>query len=371
MTLQITKERVFGLDLMRTVAITFVFLGHCLWIYSGANSMSASVFQVFAFLGVEIFFVLSGFLIGSILYRLFLEESFTPKTVLVFLKRRWFRTLPMYYLVLIINILIAFFYETGDTNLWRYFLFLQNVNAAMLPFFPESWSLSIEEYSYLILPFMLLVFGFLFKPKNRSLFFLMIIGVLIVSSFLARIWFHATTNNTDIVIWNATVKSVVIYRLDSIFIGVLCSWIAENFRSYWAQYKNAFLAIGFLAIGFLFTGIGYFQILIPSHPLFWNVFYLPLVSISIAFFLPVLSQWKTLDSKIAKPITFISIISYSIYLLHYSIILQVMKNSFPINPQNTIALHLFTACYGVITFALSYLTYRFFENPFMNLRDKN
>jgi peptidoglycan/LPS O-acetylase OafA/YrhL len=260
MTLQITKERVFGLDLMRTVAITFVFLGHCLWIYSGANSMSASVFQVFAFLGVEIFFVLSGFLIGSISYRLFLEESFTPKTVLVFLKRRWFRTLPMYYLVLIINILIAFFYETGDTNFWRYFLFMQNVNAAMLPFFPESWSLSIEEYSYLILPFTLLVFGFLFKPKNRSLFFLMIIGGLIVSSFLARIWFHATTNNTDIVIWNATVKSVVIYRLDSIFIGVLCSWIAENFRSYWAQYKNAFLAIGFLAIGFLFTGIGYFQI---------------------------------------------------------------------------------------------------------------
>jgi peptidoglycan/LPS O-acetylase OafA/YrhL len=371
MRLQVTKERVFGLDLMRTVAIAFVLLGHCLWIYSDANGLIAAVFQVFAFLGVEIFFVLSGFLIGSILYRLFLEESFTAKTVLVFLKRRWFRTLPMYYLVLIINILIAFFYETWDSNLWRYFLFLQNVNAAMLPFFPESWSLSVEEYSYLVLPFIQLVFGFFFKPKNRSLFFLMVLAVLIVSGFLARIWFHTTTNNSDIVIWNANVKSVVIYRLDSIFIGVLCSWIAVNFKSYWTQYKRVFFAIGFFAIGFLFTGIGYFQILIPSHPLFWNVFYLPLVSISIAFFLPVLSQWKTFDSKLAQPITFISVISYSIYLLHYSIILQVMKKSFPINPQNTIALHLFTACYVVITFVLSYLTYRFFEKPIMNLRDKN
>jgi peptidoglycan/LPS O-acetylase OafA/YrhL len=356
---------------MRAVAIAFVFLGHCLWIYSGANGFISIVFQVFAFLGVEIFFVLSGFLIGSILYRLYVEESFTTKTVFVFLNRRWFRTLPMYYFALIINIGIAFFYETRDGNLWRYFLFLQNLNAAMLPFFPESWSLSIEEYSYLILPFLLLVLGFLFKPKNRSLFFIAIIGVLILSSFMARIWFHATTNNTDIVIWNAHVKSVVIYRLDSIFIGVLCSWIAIHFNSYWMQYKNVFFAIGVFAIVFLFTGIGYFQILIPTHPLFWNVFYLPLVSISIAFFLPVLSQWKTFDSKLTKPITFISVISYSIYLLHYSIVLQVMKNSFPIHPQNTIALHLFTACYGLITIALSYLTYRFFEKPIMNLRAKN
>lgn len=371
MGMNYTKERIFGLDLMRAVAIAFVFLGHCLWIYSDAKGIIASVFQVFAFLGVEIFFVLSGFLIGSILYRLYVEESFTTKKVLVFLKRRWFRTLPMYFLALIINIVIAFFYETWDANWWRYFLFLQNLNAAMLPFFPESWSLSVEEYSYLILPCVLLVFGFLFKPKNRSLFFLMIIGLLILLSFLARIWFHTTTNNTDIVIWNAHVKSVVIYRLDSIFIGVLCSWIAVHFKSYWIQYKNVFFAIGVFAIGFLFTGIGYFQILIPTHPLFWNVFYLPLVSISIAFFLPVLSQWKTFDSKLAKPITFISIISYSIYLLHYSIILQVMKNSFPINSQNTMVLHLFTACYGLITIALSYLTYRFFEKPIMNLRDKN
>ena len=371
MILNNTQERVFGLDLMRTVAIGFVFLGNCMWIYADLNGLIASVFQFFAFLGIEIFFVLSGFLIGSILYRLFIEERFSVKTVYVFLKRRWFRTLPMYYLVLIINILIAFFYETWETNVWCYFLFLQNLNATMLPFFPESWSLSIGAYSYLILPFMLLGFGFLFKPINRSLFFLTIIGLLILSSFLARIWFHTNTNNTDIVIWNANVKSVVIYRLDSIFIGVLCSWIAINFKFYWTQYKNVFFAIGVFAIGFLFTGIGYFQILIASHPLFWNVFYLPLVSISISFFLPVLSQWKTFDSKLAKPITFISIISFSIYLLHYSIILQVMKNSFPINPQNTIALHLFTACYGLITIALSYLTYRFFEKPIMNLRDKN
>ncbi|WP_309640176.1 acyltransferase [Flavobacterium sp.] len=367
MHLTSTKERVFGLDLMRALAIILVLLGHCLWIYPSTNVFLTSIFQVFAFLGVEIFFVLSGFLIGSIVYRLYVDEEYSKKTVFYFLKRRWFRTLPTYYLVLLMNVLIAFFYTSLDGNVWRYFLFLQNFNGTMLPFFPESWSLSIEEFSYFLLPLALL----LYKPKNRSLSFVVIISVLISMSLMAKMLFHIATNNTDINLWNAAVKSVVVYRLDAIFIGVLCSWIAFNFQLFWKKFSKMFCLFGILSMAFLFVGIGYFRILITTHPLFWNVFYLPLVSISIAFFLPILSQWKTFDSKLSKPITFISMISYSIYLLHYSIILQLMKSWIVIDPQNLLKLHIFTAVYIAITVTLSYFVYRFFEKPMMDLRDKN
>ena len=371
MTLNTNKIRVFGLDLMRAFAIVLVVVGHCLWIYPNATGLVASVAHIFAFLGVEIFFVLSGFLIGSILCRLYVEEEFTKATVFHFLKRRWFRTLPGYYLAVLINVLIAYLLASPVENIAQYLIFIQNFNTPMLVFFAESWSLSVEEYSYLILPFCLLFLSVFFKPKNRSRFFGLMVCAFILLSFIARILFHYHTQNIDIMIWNSGLKSVVIYRLDSIFIGVLCSWIAIYFKAIWVKYKTVFCLLGFFSIGFLFVGIGYFQILIETHPLFWNVFYLPLVSVAIAFFLPLLSEWKTFDYRLSKAITFTSVISYSIYLLHYSIILQLMKNFIAVDPRNTTALHIFTFIYCFVTLIASYLMYRFFEKPIMDLRDRN
>jgi peptidoglycan/LPS O-acetylase OafA/YrhL len=146
--------RIFGLDLMRTIAILMVLSGHCLWIYPQDDSLFHQLLQLFGFFGVEIFFVLSGFLIGKILYHLYLKDDFSLATVFYFLKRRWFRTFPNYYLVLLINILIAGFIGQETPKLWRYFFFLQNFKITMLPFFTESWSLSIEEFAYIVLPFL-------------------------------------------------------------------------------------------------------------------------------------------------------------------------------------------------------------------------
>ncbi len=100
------KERIFGLDALRATAILMVVSSHVLWIYPKSNAFIPTLFELFGFWGVELFFVLSGFLIGSILYKTFVNENFTLKSVFHFLKRRWFRTLPNYYLVLLLNILI-------------------------------------------------------------------------------------------------------------------------------------------------------------------------------------------------------------------------------------------------------------------------
>jgi peptidoglycan/LPS O-acetylase OafA/YrhL len=368
---QSLQNRIFGLDLMRVIAILMVLFGHCVWIIPERDNLFHQLLVLSGFFGVEIFFVLSGFLIGKILYQLYLKEDFSMQTVFYFLKRRWFRTLPNYFLILLVNIGIASFVGYAALSWWKYFFFIQNLNTTMLPFFPESWSLSVEEFAYITLPFFLFILGSFSKPKNKSRFFLWSVIVLIAVFFCAKFYYHITTQNSTLTQWNLSLKAVVIYRLDSIFIGVLASWIYLNYTSFWSKNKYIFLVVGLLLFFFQFVGIGSLGWTIEVMPMFWNVFYLPLISIAVACFLPFLSEWKNEQSIVQKPVTFISLISYSIYLLHYSVILLLMKEYIIIDNQNPIALTLFLGSYTSITILLSYLLFRFYEVPMMNLRDKN
>jgi peptidoglycan/LPS O-acetylase OafA/YrhL len=366
-----SENRIFGLDLMRAMAILMVVFGHCVWIFPITNGLFHQLLVLSGFFGVEVFFVLSGFLIGKILYQLYLKEDFTFKTVFYFLKRRWFRTLPNYYLVLLINIGVAGIVGYPLFYLWKYFFFLQNWNTTMLSFFPESWSLSVEEFAYLILPVFLLLLGIIVKPSHKPKFFLWSVIVLILIFFCNKIYYQNITENTTLTQWNMSLKAVVMYRLDSIFIGVLCSWVYCNFITFWQRSKYIFFVLGTLIFLFQFVAIGYFGLLIETHPALWNVFYLPLISVAVACFLPFLSDWRTEKSIVQKPVIFISLISYSVYLLHYSIVLQLLKHYIHYDSQNPVQLYGFVAAYVGITFSLSYLLYRFYEKPIMDMRDKN
>lgn len=365
-----TTNRIFGLDLMRAAAILMVVFGHCLWIYPEKSDILYQSLQLFGFFGVELFFVLSGFLIGNILFKLYSKENFTPKTALYFLKRRWYRTLPNYFLVLLINVSIAFIVGYNIPQLWRYFFFLQNFKVQMLPFFPESWSLSIEEFAYILLPLGLLILSSFYK-KAKPATYLIVVLSLIILSFIAKISYSFTTTNTTLDEWNVALKSVVIYRLDSIYIGVFAGWLFANYPVAWEKLKYISAALGVLICFFLFFGLAHFGLLIEQNPHFWNILYLPLSSIAVALFLPILSLWKTEVSFIQKPIEFISKISYSVYLLHYSLILYLMKyNMDTISFSKTERL-LFTGIYLLIVFIFSALLYRYYEKPMMDLRDKN
>jgi peptidoglycan/LPS O-acetylase OafA/YrhL len=366
-----TKDRIFGLDLMRAVAIVMVVLSHILWIYPAGNGSLQQIFRFFGFWGVEIFFVLSGFLIGKILFRLYTKENYSYKSVLFFLKRRWFRTLPNYFLILIINIAIAYFigYSIDDPSF--YFVFLQNFSSKMNPFFPESWSLSVEEFAYLFLPLTLLLISFLFKPKNKSIFFLSVVSFLIAIFVVSKIFYHINHATRSLIEWNSTIKSVVIYRIDSILIGVFFSWISLEYSNIWRKNRFNMAFLGTFIFFILVFGLNYFQIFIENYSFFWNVFYLPIVSIAFSLFLPLLSQYNSAPKWCLKPITFLSIISYAIYLLHYSVILQLMKYFIDTTRLSLIQLHLFTFFFLIITVCLSWILYRFFEKPMMDLRDKN
>ena len=126
------KKRVFGLDLMRAVAIVLVVFSHISWIVPKAKGLIPDLMNIAGFIGVEIFFVLSGFLIGRLIYKLYISEDFRFYSVFYFWVRRWFRTLPNYYLVLIINGLIAIYLGTQlPVNIWQYGFFIQNFASDM------------------------------------------------------------------------------------------------------------------------------------------------------------------------------------------------------------------------------------------------
>lgn len=143
------KDRIFGLDILRAAAILFVLYSHGRPLI--ASYVNKNVFNIFSLDGVTLFFVLSGFLIGRILIKIYFKESpLTWKDSWSFWVRRWFRTVPPYFIMLCILLVFAFIQGTfTNTNFLQYFLFIQNLWYSHPSFFPEAWSLTLEEWFYL------------------------------------------------------------------------------------------------------------------------------------------------------------------------------------------------------------------------------
>ncbi len=104
---QHNERRVFGLDALRAAAIMGVVLAHYFVLLYPHFGDYLGFFGHLGFYGVELFFVLSGFLIGQILLRTGLEIG-QPRNLLLFYVRRWFRTLPLFLLFFAVNLLIEF-----------------------------------------------------------------------------------------------------------------------------------------------------------------------------------------------------------------------------------------------------------------------
>lgn len=362
-------QRIFGLDLMRATAILMVLCSHCLWIFPPSDSFVAQLCKLFGFMGVEIFFVLSGFLIGKILYRYFLETPFSSKEVVLFLKRRWFRTLPNYYLVLLLNILISFYIGYSVDSIWQYFFFLHNFSKPLQPFFNESWTLSVEEWAYFIVPVILFLASKWFR-NNRVTVFVAVVIVLILVFTVSKIYYNATTQNSTLLQWNSSLKSVVIYRIDSILYGILASFISLKYWKIWKNNKVRILLVGLLGLFFLNFGQKYFLTSSTEIGLFYNVVFIPANSIFICFTLPFFSNFSCKKNIINTIVTQVSLVSYSIYLLHYGVILQLLKFWIPTEKLTSIQLIFYTFFYIIITLTVSKFVYSYYEKPFTNLRDK-
>jgi peptidoglycan/LPS O-acetylase OafA/YrhL len=175
--IEIPSNRIFGLDLLRAIAILAVIFGH------GQQFLPSPFKSVFYYLapdGVTIFFVLSGFLIGNILLKMLQHDPLQKRLLFQFWKRRWMRTLPNYYLALIILCIVHLLFDPSFTmqSAWKHFIFSQNLLTNQdSSFFQESWSLSIEEWFYLLIPALLFLLFYFFKPgKQKAVLLFCIFG---------------------------------------------------------------------------------------------------------------------------------------------------------------------------------------------------
>ena len=357
------QNRVFGLDLMRALAIIFVVNSH--------GSMLEKANTDFPWIrllnGVELFFVLSGFLIGGILLKTFENnKSFGIKTIGNFWIRRWFRTLPNYYIVLVLNIIVVYFgiiKEDFSQFNWKFFLFLHNFSGPFVGFFWESWSLSIEEWFYLLFPIILGIFYYVLKSFkiNKKHIFLGAIIIFLLISFLLR-FYKASKIDVDKFWLDVKIFKVVIYRLDSIALGLFAAFIKYWYPKFWYKSRNISFILG------LFICYNILYITWLPNAFATKVFQMFIQSIGCFLLLSKFDSIKKAPKIIVKIFTHISLISYSMYLLNLALVAEVINTNFPPRgPHTAWALYVI---YWTSVLVFSTLLYKYYEKPIMDLRDK-
>ncbi len=198
------------------------------------------------YFGVELFFVLSGFLIGTILVRQGGQLA-RPDALATFYLRRWFRTLPLFFLFLLLNLLLEWGLHRRafpPTEIVGHAFFLRNMTGPDLLFFGESWSLAIEEWFYLLFPLAL----FLCLQGTRR-FNRVLLGValaFLLFSTLGRLFTAAAPEAT----WTEWQRKPVLLRFDALMAGVVAAWIALRFPAGWQRWRRpcAFLGIAGAAV---------------------------------------------------------------------------------------------------------------------------
>lgn len=366
-----TDNRIFGLDVMRAVSIAMVLFSHSTVIYPENDGILSKCKDLSGFFGIELFFILSGFLVGSSIYKLFVYNEYTLQEVKNFLFRRMFRIIPSYYLVLLINIIIYLCFAFSLREVWKYFFLIQNVATPIPAFFPESWSLPVKELGYVIAVLLLYVVVSFFGNFSRKKIFFSVILFMLLLSFLSKVNYHFHSQNVDLSVWSQSVRGVVIYRMDSVLAGLLLGCLFFEYPDFFKRNKLILAGFGFLFFLFFIALVTIFKLRLDNAAWFWNIVCLPLASVIVLLLFPIMLDWKRAPERIATPVKFACDISYSVYLIHYSIVLFLLMRLFNLKEYTQSELHFFTLFYLIVTVLLSVVFYRFFEKPINEYRLSN
>lgn len=358
------SNRNFGLDLFRCLAVSMVLIDHAL-----AAFWNLPLFQpiigVFGSYGVDLFFVLSGFLIGSILLKLNNKEGkITFGEVRHFWVRRWFRTLPNYFLMFLLYFI--FYYRRGYDipyhKLPLYFVFLQNAFTKIDGFYIISWSLSVEEWFYFLFPLALMLFQpFFLKAKYKNV--VSAISLFVLACLAMRIIVALKLQPE----WDNGIRKQMPLRLDSIGIGVLAATVKFYKEEAWYRYKNLVAILG-VALLLLTLAVFYWVFFAggTSGIFFISTFFFPIAGLSLAMLLPYTFYIHVNGRTIAKSIvTYISMVSYPVYLVH-PIIRDIIVKRFVGSVNGVVLIIVFL----IITFIVSHLIYNLYEKRITLLRDK-
>jgi len=366
MIVQNKSTRNFGLDLCRAIAILSVVFSHML--QHSVPPLWLSGLSFLGMFGVDLFFCLSGFLIGRILIKESQDWYRDPQGGLLrFWYRRWMRTLPLYFFFLFVWLKWDWQGATTLGEQLPYLLFAQNLAWPMSDFFLLTWSLAVEEWFYYLFPlFILTVIGF--GGSARHGVFLAIVGF-IVLPFLARILFIDQVVGLEN--FDEGVRHIVVFRLDSIGFGVVIAYIYCYHRSFFESLaKQWYLFLLLVVICVMAPKLHYPAI--GNSPL-WLSAYLSLSALAFAGLIPLFNNIEIKQTNyFTRFIQFTSKVSYSMYLGHIIAFIAVINGLNEFGILNNIYPHpwLVYPIFFFIVYFFATATYFGVERPVLYLRDK-
>ncbi|MBB3168358.1 acyltransferase family protein [Simiduia aestuariiviva] len=338
------------IDGLRTIAVSSVILYHA-QLYIGNGQLLAG-----GYLGVDIFFVISGFLITGIL-KTELENSGSI-SILNFYNRRLRRLAPALFFVFLCSIAVAYVLLTPEsmvdfaksmlasTSFVSNFYWdstLQEYGAESGYFKPllHTWSLAVEEQFYILFPLLLLG---IYKLKRKPIF---VIAIGILASFLTAIYVTADDQSQSFYMlytraWELLVGAILVFIPADKNLGM-------NVR----LLRNIFGIAALSILVYSLLNIEYNA----SHP--GGITALPVLATALLIHINKNENWtKTLLEL--KPLTLIGLISYSLYLWHFPIF--AFGLIYDAQPD-----YIDKALWVLLTTLASIISYKYIEQPF---RDK-
>ena len=295
--------------MIRALAVILVLSTHwgnnmSYWFGLGAEPETMLFLGTLAF---EFFFVMSGFLIGCLLLDI-VRVAPTWTNLLIFLVRRWMRTLPLYYLWLIL--LLVVFPPAGHVAeyAWRFATITQNFIQPMPEdyFYAVSWSLGIEEWFYLLFSSSMIICAMV-MPKRIAVW--VPLAVFFIVPPILRLQVPGYSD------WSTGLAKVVIFRLDEIAYGVLMAHLYMR-RSWLFRHPVLPFCIGISMIIF-------HDRILPPHYFFPFIF--SLMALSCSLCLPLVLRLQEAPFWFTAIVRRLSAQSYGLYIMHLTILVDVAQ----------------------------------------------
>ncbi len=366
------SKRLPELDILRGIAVLLVLGRHILIIPEAIPQPIKGIFLVWqqvGWVGVDLFFVLSGFLVSGLL---FAEYQKTGKIRITrFLVRRGFKIYPSFYVFLIVSAVLSYFFAipplSTHTPVTKGFLgeaiFLQNYLGSV---WNHTWSLAVEEHFYLFLA-MLVVSSLLNKHEEKDPFGFIknIFGVIAIFLLLLRVLVSCRYPAGE---WIA-ILPYSHYRLDSLCWGALISYyyhfkrqiLGEIVRRYW--HLLSLLVLIAVVSPLLFP-------LNTSRFMYSVGFTLLYFGFGAALLLSLFYQFsgKECFIRFLSPLGRVGIDSYSIYLWHMAIY-YISLRIFPIG-TDALSFYVQAMLYMLGSIVVGSVMARTIEFPVLRLRER-
>ncbi|HEX4329554.1 MAG TPA: acyltransferase [Burkholderiales bacterium] len=361
------SQRIYGLDILRACAILCVLFLHSSLLLDGYPALCKVLTAVPD--GVSMFFVLSGYLIGMLLLRRVTQPEFGLREALDFWLRRWLRTLPAYYLVLVLVYFIAVRGgQPPPVRLPDYIFFVQNLAWPHPGFFGEAWSLAVEEWFYLLLPLPPLIAARLWPrlPRDRLLLAwaaLCLVGAPLFRASLAGAHGIATPD------WDLWLRKIVLVRMDAPAFGVLGAWLHTFRPRLWQRHARTAFAAGIALL------IAQRLLLTAFDPAWYmNYAYLSLDCAGFLLLLPALSALHTGSGPAYRFVRLFSTLAYGLYLVHFNLVLmnvlpRLAYFYLPVQPAAFGSAMMYLGFWS-LSLLLAALLHLCWEKPFMQWRDR-